>query len=345
MEPAITSALARCPQASFSFMGNEQQFLRVFGDLPQDRRSFCPAGSLDDYYRFLETLDIGIAPLLDNPYNQCRSDIKFVEYASRGVVPVLAAVTPYLQNVEAGTTAFLFKGNAELEEVLIRLIGDADLRQRVAGRAYEYVKAERLEARHAAARLAFYDRLRSSGGERPSSDSPLTGLFEGGGLWDLNEHPAEALLVAGISAEGRGDSISARDFYRQASATLPGYALPLFWHGRSHVIRGELRQAERKFVEAIQVNPRSIRAFIELGRARIDYDPQEARSTLQQALTLFPGEASVVVALGYLAEKTGQWQEAARLYDEALLLNRFSEAATEGRKRAWMRATGVEGGR
>ena len=335
--PAIASLLARCPRATFAFMGNEQQFLRVFGGLPPERRQVMPSGSLDDYYRFLETLDIGIAPLQDNAYNQCRSDIKFVEYASRGVVPVLAAVTPYRADVAPGITGFLFEDNAALEEILVRLVEDPQLRAQVAGRAQAHVAHHRMEPIHAPTRLAFYQGL-----ERAPADLGAPGprlSLAGGTLLDVHEHPAEALLVAGISAEGRGDPISARGFYRQAVEALPGYALPLFWHGRSHALRGEMRQAERKFAEAVAANPRSVRSLIELGRAQMEYDLEAAQATLARALSQFPGHAGVAVAVGQLAERAGRWYQAAQSYDQALAWNRFSEAASEGRKRAWMRAT------
>jgi tetratricopeptide (TPR) repeat protein len=338
--PAIAAVLARCPQARFAFMGNEQQFLRVFGDLPAEGRRFCPAGSLADYYRFLETIDVGIAPLIDNPYNQCRSDIKFVEYASRGVVPVLAAVTPYLEHAVPASTAFLFRDGDELQSVLIRLVQQPELRPVLAGRAQAYVQEERLEARQVETRLAFYQHLV---GPR-EAPSPLCESLSGpppeGGVWEL-EHPAEALLVAGIQAESGGDPASARARFADAAEACPGYALPLFWHGRSHARHGESRQAERKFAQAAAANPRSVRALLELGRAQGDYDPEAAQATLERALALFPGHAGVLATMGALAESHGRWQLAVERYDQALRVNRFSDLAAEGRRRALLRSQQV----
>jgi tetratricopeptide (TPR) repeat protein len=335
--PVIAAVLARCPQARFAFMGNEQQFLRVFGGLAPEGRRFCPAGSLDDYYRFLETVDVGIAPLIDNPYNQCRSDIKFVEYASRGVVPVLAAVTPYLENAVQASTAFMFHDEEELQAVLLRLTQQPELRQVVAGRAQAYVRQQRLEGQQAGARLGFYQHLRGARVAPSPLCASLTGPPPEGGVWDL-EHPAEGLLVAGIQAEASGDPASARERFADAADACPGYALPLFWYGRSHALHGETRQAERKFAQAAAANPRSVRALLELGRAQGDYDPEAAQATLERALALFPGHAGVLATMGALAERHGRWQQAIERYDQALRVNRFADLAAEGRRRALLRS-------
>ena len=53
-------------------------FLRL---LPE-RCRFVPLGSLQDYFPFLDSLDIGIAPLLPCAYNRCRPNAKFMVYAS-----------------------------------------------------------------------------------------------------------------------------------------------------------------------------------------------------------------------------------------------------------------------
>jgi len=63
-------------------------------------------------------LDVGIAPLLDDPFNRYKSCIKYYEYALSGAVTLASHVLPY--SAEVPTTA---KNNREawkrkLEEVL-----------------------------------------------------------------------------------------------------------------------------------------------------------------------------------------------------------------------------------
>ena len=69
--------------------------------------------------------------------------MKFLEYASRGVVPVLSRITPYQDSVQPGETGFLYDSPQELGEVLTRLIADAGLRDRVRKAAYTYVNEHR----------------------------------------------------------------------------------------------------------------------------------------------------------------------------------------------------------
>ena len=68
------------PDVHLAVMNNEycQPFIR----LPPERYHFQTFGSLADYLQFLERVDIGLAPMLPSGYNLCRSDVKFLEYAS-----------------------------------------------------------------------------------------------------------------------------------------------------------------------------------------------------------------------------------------------------------------------
>lgn len=56
---------------------------------------FYPAGCLVNYLSWLDHLHIGIASLLPTEYNRCRSDVKFLEYASHSVAPLLQDLDPY----------------------------------------------------------------------------------------------------------------------------------------------------------------------------------------------------------------------------------------------------------
>lgn len=50
------------------------------------------------YYNTLPKLgfDIGIAPLVDNSFNRCKSNLRWLEYSALGIPAVLSAVGPYL---------------------------------------------------------------------------------------------------------------------------------------------------------------------------------------------------------------------------------------------------------
>ncbi len=83
------------------------------------------------------TLDIGIAPLLENPFNRHKSCIKFYEYAMSGAITVASRVLPYLTEVPT-----LAKNNrGAWKEALERLL-DAD-RAEIWKREREWVLAHR----------------------------------------------------------------------------------------------------------------------------------------------------------------------------------------------------------
>ncbi|MGE4440329.1 MAG: glycosyltransferase [Desulfomicrobium sp.] len=66
----------------------------------------------DSYASFLKTLgkvhfDIGLAPLADNAFNRCKSNIKWLEYSAHARAGVFSDLEPYRDSVEHGKTGML----------------------------------------------------------------------------------------------------------------------------------------------------------------------------------------------------------------------------------------------
>lgn len=57
--------------------------------------------SVRAYYRSL-SMDAGIGPLQATAFNRCKSSLRAVEYAALGIVPVLSALTPYIDQRTPG---------------------------------------------------------------------------------------------------------------------------------------------------------------------------------------------------------------------------------------------------
>lgn len=117
----IIEICGQYPNVIFSYMGNKDPFINLFERIPHHQKVYTSPGTLNDYFGFLEKLDIGIAPLRDTPYNRCRSDVKFLEYASRGIAPVLSALTPYLTHAVNEVNALLFENPEQLKTALERI--------------------------------------------------------------------------------------------------------------------------------------------------------------------------------------------------------------------------------
>ena len=329
LEPVLSALCNRFPQVMFCFMGNERQFDDVFFGLPAAQRSYTPPGTLESYYTFLEGLDVGLAPLLPNPYNECRSDVKFVEYASRGVVPVLSAVTPYMQHVVHGETGFLYRSPAELGLILDRVVTDARLRARVASRAFAYVCEARLESQHAEGRMQFYRGLAGEAPPHGPLEIPLQRLGTDSESYDVESTVAERSLVAGIQLDAIGASAAARARYHEARVDAPGFDLPLFWLGRSHELRGERDAARGWFSAALEQNPRSLRAALHLARLPAAQDPHAALRILETSLAHAPAHAPTLEAMARLHEDLGAQDQAIALYQTALLASpHFGRVAT-----------------
>ncbi|MFN5222439.1 MAG: hypothetical protein ACK5FE_16270, partial [Cyanobacteriota bacterium] len=144
--PPLVAWLQRQHNVRLEVMG-DPRMAEPFAGLDAERFGFSVAGSLAQYLTWLEQLDIGLAPLLPTPYNRCRSDVKFLEYASRSVVPLLQNLDPYLHLIDTGAALF-FDGPNDLLLQLDRLVQDPQLRQNIASSAHRLVSRHRLLAQH-----------------------------------------------------------------------------------------------------------------------------------------------------------------------------------------------------
>ena len=77
--------------------------------------------------------DVNLAPLqLDNLFCEAKSELKFFEGALAGVCTVASPVGPYARAIRHGVNGFIAATREQWEATLIRLLGDAALRQQVA---------------------------------------------------------------------------------------------------------------------------------------------------------------------------------------------------------------------
>lgn len=88
--------------------------------------------------------EIGLAPLQKTDFNQCKSDVKFLDYAAAGVGGIYSNVTAYAGSVQHGVTGWLADASVESWRAgLLALIEDPELRQTMAANAHRYLLAER----------------------------------------------------------------------------------------------------------------------------------------------------------------------------------------------------------
>lgn len=85
-----------------------------------------------EHFANIARCDINIAPLeIGNPFCESKSELKFFEAGILEVPTVASATGTFKQAIEDGVDGFVATESAEWEEKLTRLVGDADLRDRL----------------------------------------------------------------------------------------------------------------------------------------------------------------------------------------------------------------------
>ena len=97
---------------------------------------------LSTYHAMASMLDVGVAPVRDDPWSLCRSDLKALDYSVQGVAPVLSDNAPYSQWTH-GDNCLKAKTPKEWLYTLKELVRDPSAVQDLARRANEYVLKER----------------------------------------------------------------------------------------------------------------------------------------------------------------------------------------------------------
>ncbi len=131
--------------------------------LDPSRTEHIPLAGFLDLVGILSRADIGIAPLVDIPWNRARSNVKLKEYAAAGLAWLASPVGPYLGMGErqGGRLVPDDAWHAELE----RLIVDARARRKLAKRGAKWVKHEGVDEHAADWEDALRDAARRARGE------------------------------------------------------------------------------------------------------------------------------------------------------------------------------------
>jgi GT2 family glycosyltransferase/glycosyltransferase involved in cell wall biosynthesis len=102
--------------------------------------------------------DVGLAPLLDTPFNRCKSSIKTVDYAGLGLATLASEISVYRGSLADGDTGWLVQNTeAAWHDALARLMRDTPLVQRLRQRACHAFADHSLAAQAAERRRAWAD--------------------------------------------------------------------------------------------------------------------------------------------------------------------------------------------
>ncbi len=141
----LKAILKKYPNVIFKCMGAESE---MFYDLPKEQFEFCVGtGTFREFPGRLAGMgfDIGIAPLKQSTFNQCKSAVKYLEY-SMYKIPCVATKgkqLPYARLIHHGKDGFLCNKFADWMSALSRLIESEELRRKIGESAYNNVLAQR----------------------------------------------------------------------------------------------------------------------------------------------------------------------------------------------------------
>ena len=99
-----------------------------------------PPVPIEHYPELLANFHIGLAPLVDNTFNQAKSDLKFLEYARLGIPVIASRTESYEHSVEHGVNGLLARNAKDWLKCLNRLIRDVGLRRTMGANAQEWAE-------------------------------------------------------------------------------------------------------------------------------------------------------------------------------------------------------------
>ncbi len=331
--PYITDWIKRHPDVIFSLMG-DSKFATLFSDIPKHQFRYRLPGDIDYYYDFVQSLDIGLVIARDDEFNLCRSDVKFMEYASRAVVPVCSDIPTYNRTLRHGETGLLFSDYSEMTSQLDRLVADKNFREQIAENAFNYIKNERMEAEGARERLEFYQELICESGGRGSltedmmASLPSLKKSEGSSHYLHEISIAENAMYNGmISQFTRGDQGNAAAFYRDALDAEPDSFLANFYFGVlvADTNPGDaeihLGKAHSIWPGSCEVNLKA--ALLQAQAGNVD----KTISMLDKLKSDHPSYAPAHMALGNYYFNSGDYEKAYVNYKAALAANPYFEPA------------------
>ncbi len=133
---ALRSVLETCPAARLRLYGDVTLPPELAESPVRERIEQHPVIDWRELPRHIASVDINIAPLVDNPQRRGKSAIKYLEAAAVGVPTVAVRLEPYRHTIADGVTGLLAATHDEWVAALLRLLRDPELRCRMGEAAY-----------------------------------------------------------------------------------------------------------------------------------------------------------------------------------------------------------------
>lgn len=159
----LLQVLKENPNTTLVAYGTPPPWLKV--SVPEGQYEEHPWSHFRQYHVIRPNLniDINLCPLVGSTFNECKSAIKWYEgsVGARPEATLAAKVPPYSDEMEDGNTGLLYESPEDFADKLRVLIKNSELRRTLAGRANQWVLANRHFSRTVPAWFEFVQHLRS----------------------------------------------------------------------------------------------------------------------------------------------------------------------------------------
>lgn len=136
--PALAEVMRKYPHVRYTHFAHDSllHYLVDNYKLPIDRIVHIPPVSFEEHPQLLPRIDIGLAPLANNAFNQAKSPLKVLEYSACGIPYVASKVAPYQRYADNGVDGFIAETTSEWVDRLSLLIEDTTRRKEMSEAAY-----------------------------------------------------------------------------------------------------------------------------------------------------------------------------------------------------------------
>jgi hypothetical protein len=153
--PALNRVLADHPDVKV-YVIHDMEFYQALETNHKNYRAFC---EYDKYRDVLSSCDIALLPLEPGPFNECKSDLKFLECAAEGVACLMSETAADQISPHPNDAYRMWFDIAHFEIGLRDLISNPDGRRQTAETAYAYVCDHRMLSQHFRSRYDWYQDL------------------------------------------------------------------------------------------------------------------------------------------------------------------------------------------
>ncbi len=142
IQPVVRDLLRDRDDVDFAVVSTPGVLAWIQRDWGLDPRRLraTPFTPFQQYPATLASFDVGLAPLVDNPFNRCKSELRVLEYGAWGAAVVASPVAPYARAIVDGESGCFARTPAEWTAAIAGLLDDAGRRTRIGARLQQRVR-------------------------------------------------------------------------------------------------------------------------------------------------------------------------------------------------------------